>query len=91
MQDIVVVVEFLIAFVAPFVIQWFKKAGYDLKGIKVQFLNLAIAVVLTVIAALVKGFSWWESVSSVFALMGVIQVAYGLIVKNVVPTDGLTK
>lgn len=91
MQDIVVVVEFLIAFVAPFVIQWFKKAGYDLKGIKVQFLNLAIAVVLTVIASLIKGFSWWESVSSVFALMGVIQVAYGLIVKNVVPTDDLTK
>lgn len=91
MQDIVVVVEFLIAFVAPFVIQWFKKAGYDLKGIKVQFLNLAIAVVLTVIASLIKGFSWWESVSSVFALMGVIQIAYGLIVKNVVPTDDLTK
>lgn len=83
MEGILGIIEVVVAIAVPFIIQWFKKAGYDIKGIKVQLIVLGIAVAITLLAALVKGFTWWVDVPTIFALVGIIQVTYSLIVKNI--------
>ena len=83
MEGIIGIIEVIVAILVPFILQWFKNAGYDLKGIRVQLIILGIAVAITLVAALVKGFAWWVDVPTIFALIGIIQMTYGLIVKNI--------